>query len=112
MLSSLFNAQVAKWEEKGGYIETGRSEDVEARKLKHLTTKPCPKCGVRIEKSGGCPVSFSLSSPVFLLNATICFIPSCCNLRYFTAYDMRSAKLQIPGKRLQCVKHIGLCVVF
>jgi sulfatase maturation enzyme AslB (radical SAM superfamily) len=29
---------------------------VEARKLKHLTTKPCPKCGVRIEKSGGCPV--------------------------------------------------------
>lgn len=49
--------QVAKWEEKGGYIESGRSEDVEARKLKHLTTKPCPKCGVRIEKSGGCPVS-------------------------------------------------------
>jgi hypothetical protein len=48
--------QVAKWEERGGYIESGRSEDVEARKLKHLTTKPCPKCGVRIEKSGGCPV--------------------------------------------------------
>jgi hypothetical protein len=46
-----------KWEERGGYIETGRAEDVEARKLKHLTTKPCPKCGVRIEKSGGCPVS-------------------------------------------------------
>lgn len=45
-----------KWEEKGGYIESGRAEDVEARKLKHLTTKPCPKCGVRIEKSGGCPV--------------------------------------------------------
>lgn len=53
-------AQVTKWEEKGGYIETGRSEDVEARKLKHLTTKPCPKCGVRIEKSGGCPVSAPL----------------------------------------------------
>lgn len=47
---------VEKWEGKGGYIESGRSEDVEARKLKHLTTKPCPKCGVRIEKSGGCPV--------------------------------------------------------
>ena len=58
--------QVAKWEEKGGYIETGKSEDVEARKLKHLTTKPCPKCGVRIEKSGGCPVSQ-------LVNSNCCF---------------------------------------
>jgi ariadne-1 len=47
---------VAKWEEQGGYLETGREEDAEARKLKHLTTKPCPKCGVRIEKNGGCPV--------------------------------------------------------
>ena len=47
---------MAKWEEKGGFIETGREEDAEARKLKHLTTKPCPKCGVRIEKNGGCPV--------------------------------------------------------
>ena len=46
---------VAKWEEKGGYPETGKEEDAEARKLKHLTTKPCPKCGVRIEKAGGCP---------------------------------------------------------
>jgi hypothetical protein len=49
--------QVAKWEAKGGYLETGKEEDAEARKLKHLTTKPCPKCGVRIEKNGGCPVS-------------------------------------------------------
>ena len=46
---------VAKWEEKGGYLETGRQADVEARKLKHLTTRPCPRCGVRIEKNGGCP---------------------------------------------------------
>jgi hypothetical protein len=66
---------VAKWEEKGGYIETGRSEDAEARKLKHLTTKPCPKCGVRIEKSGGCPVR----KPFFIDNyfcssAWACFI--------------------------------------
>ena len=46
---------VAKWEAKGGYLETGRQADVEARKLKHLTTRPCPRCGVRIEKNGGCP---------------------------------------------------------
>lgn len=46
---------VAMWEEKGGYLETGRDADVEARKLKHLTTRPCPRCGVRIEKNGGCP---------------------------------------------------------
>jgi hypothetical protein len=45
------------WESKGGYLETGKEEDAEARKLKHLTTKPCPRCGVRIEKNGGCPVS-------------------------------------------------------
>lgn len=42
-------------EEKGGFIETGKAEDEEARKLKQMTTKPCPKCGVRIEKNGGCP---------------------------------------------------------
>jgi hypothetical protein len=48
-------ASVALWEEKGGYIETGKKTDAEARKLKHLTTRPCPKCGVRIEKNGGCP---------------------------------------------------------
>jgi hypothetical protein len=46
---------VALWEEKGGYLETGKAEDAEARKMKHLTTKPCPRCGVRIEKNGGCP---------------------------------------------------------
>eukprot|EP00981_Chlorochromonas_danica_P000629 scaffold143_cov173-Ochromonas_danica.AAC.5 len=46
---------VADWDERGGFIETGRAEDLEARRLKHLTTKPCPRCGVRIEKNGGCP---------------------------------------------------------
>lgn len=49
----------AQWEQRGGYIETGKQEDVLARTLKHLTTKPCPKCGVRIEKNGGCPVRIS-----------------------------------------------------
>lgn len=49
---------VARWEERGGYLETGVAEDIEARRLKHLTTKPCPRCGVRIEKNGGCPVSY------------------------------------------------------
>ena len=48
-------AMVGRWEEKGGYIETGKAADAEARKLKHLTTRPCPRCGVRIEKNGGCP---------------------------------------------------------
>ena len=78
---------VARWEELGGYLENGKEEDAEARKLKHLTTKPCPKwcvhsllslplntsfaviyvtpvfvfSGVRIEKNGGCPVSSDFS---------------------------------------------------
>lgn len=52
---------VQVWEEKGGYLEmSGREEEVEARKLKHMTTKPCPRCGVRIEKNGGCPVRLLL----------------------------------------------------
>jgi hypothetical protein len=41
-------------ERRGGFIETGKAEDEDARKLKLMTTKPCPKCGVRIEKNGGC----------------------------------------------------------
>ena len=48
-------AMVARWEEKGGYLETGKAAEAQARKLKHLTTRPCPRCGVRIEKNGGCP---------------------------------------------------------
>jgi len=43
------------WEEKEGYLETGGNDEVENRKLKQHTTKPCPRCGVRIEKNGGCP---------------------------------------------------------
>ena len=46
---------VARWEELGGFVDTGREEEAEARRLKHLTTRPCPRCGVRIEKNGGCP---------------------------------------------------------
>ena len=69
---------VSKWEERGGYLETGKEEDVEARKLKHLTTKPCPKCGVRIEKNGGCPVD----SNIFNINNYFYVI------FYYLAYDM------------------------
>lgn len=47
---------VSQWEARGGYLETGKHDEAEVRKLKHLTTKPCPKCGVRIEKNLGCPV--------------------------------------------------------
>lgn len=69
---------VAAWEAKGGYLETGQEEDAEARKLKHLTTKPCPRCGVRIEKNGGCPVGFSFyiisfSDTLISLLITLCF---------------------------------------
>ena len=46
---------VARWEQRGGFVDTGREEEAEARRLKHLTTRPCPRCGVRIEKNGGCP---------------------------------------------------------
>lgn len=41
-------------EEKGGFVETGKKEEEETRKLKMLTTKPCPRCGARIEKIDGC----------------------------------------------------------
>ena len=33
----------------------GKASEAKARKLKHQTTRPCPRCGVRIEKNGGCP---------------------------------------------------------
>jgi hypothetical protein len=47
--------QVVKWEENEGYLETGNEEEILARQCKLKTTKPCPKCSVRIEKNGGCP---------------------------------------------------------
>ena len=46
---------VKVWEERGGFLETGISDEDESRKLKMKTTKPCPKCGIRIEKNLGCP---------------------------------------------------------
>ncbi len=78
---------VAAWEAKGGYLETGQEEDAKARKLKHLTTKPCPRCGVRIEKNGGCPVSL-------IQNYSKC---THCIGFLVAAHDMHSAKLQISG---------------
>ena len=33
--------QVALWEEKGGYLETGSDEDILARRCMLATTKPC-----------------------------------------------------------------------
>eukprot|EP01041_Mallomonas_annulata_P000757 gene757-1443_t len=47
---------IRKWEEKNGYLETTNftSNELEARKLKFKISKPCPRCGVRIEKTGGC----------------------------------------------------------
>jgi len=42
-----------RWADKNGFVE-GTEEEMESRKIKHLTTKPCPKCGVPIEKNGGC----------------------------------------------------------
>lgn len=47
--------QVLRWNEREGYLEIGSEEDILARQCKLKTTKPCPKCGVRIEKNEGCP---------------------------------------------------------
>jgi len=44
--------QIVKWEELDGYLETGSEEEILARQCKLKTTKPCPKCSVRIEKNG------------------------------------------------------------
>lgn len=48
--------QIVQWEEQEGYLETGSEEEILARQCKLKTTKPCPKCSVRIEKNGKtCP---------------------------------------------------------
>jgi hypothetical protein len=47
---------MSSWLDMGGFIDASVSkEDVEVRRIKHKTTKPCPRCGIRIEKNLGCP---------------------------------------------------------
>jgi len=82
---------MSQWEQKGGYLETGKEEEEEARKLKHLTTKPCPKCGVRIEKAGGCP-------------HMTCMQPSCryqfcwdCSGEYHTSSQCNRPKINVSA---------------
>jgi Cullin family len=41
------------WHERGGFVEMS-TEDMAALETVLKTTKPCPKCGVRIEKNQGC----------------------------------------------------------
>jgi len=41
------------WSASNGFVE-GTEEELESHRLKSLTTKPCPKCGIPIEKNGGC----------------------------------------------------------
>lgn len=89
---------VAQWEEKGGYLETGRAEDAEARKLKHLTTKPCPRCGVRIEKNGGCPVR------VFLSSARHCALFLSLSLALCSPSFTSSVHLYIRTQHMTCVQ--------
>ena len=43
-----------QWHTRGGYIDLS-THDMAALELVLRTTKPCPKCGVRIEKNQGCP---------------------------------------------------------
>lgn len=45
--------EMRRWEEMGGYVETDDGDD-DSLRLLSLTTKPCPNCGKRIEKNGGC----------------------------------------------------------
>eukprot|EP01113_Clastostelium_recurvatum_P043095 TRINITY_DN7072_c0_g1_i7.p1 TRINITY_DN7072_c0_g1~~TRINITY_DN7072_c0_g1_i7.p1 ORF type:complete len:954 (-),score=136.86 TRINITY_DN7072_c0_g1_i7:45-2906(-) len=42
-----------EWEARGGYVERD-DDDKNTAQMKLLTTKVCPRCGVNIEKNGGC----------------------------------------------------------
>lgn len=44
-------AMVSGWENKGGFLEIGTDDQIANRKLLHSITKPCPRCGLRIEKN-------------------------------------------------------------
>ena len=41
-----------RWHSRRGYVEMA-TEDMEALELIYSTTKPCPRCTVRIEKNQG-----------------------------------------------------------
>jgi len=43
-----------KWMELEGPLPFEDEESIANRKIKYSTTKPCPKCGIRIEKIDGC----------------------------------------------------------
>lgn len=49
-------SDMVAWEKAGGFVEPagGGSGDNANREMIQKTTKPCPKCGRRIEKNGGC----------------------------------------------------------
>lgn len=61
-------AMVKEWEERGGYLETGSEAEKQTRLLKQQSTKPCPKCGVRIEKNVSIAVEIS---SIFLMSCCI-----------------------------------------
>jgi len=46
---------LAEWINKDGFYPTGSDESQESIKAKLKITKPCPMCGLRVEKAEGCP---------------------------------------------------------